>query len=333
MTDKGAKSIIYIKYWLCASAFMVFAMAVIGAITRLTESGLSMVEWRPLVGAVPPLNDTEWNRVFDLYKQTPEYIKTNAGMALDEFKNIFFWEWFHRLWGRLIGLVYAVPLLVFWVRGMVPKSLKLSLLGLLIMGGMQGVIGYIMVLSGFIDNPSVSHYRLSLHLVIAFIIFGWLMWLVYRLSPSLQPTVPSEGQRRHGWIALVFLTITVVWGAFVAGTDAGLIYNEWPHMGQGRIVPSDMWFLSPAWLNPLENAAAIQFTHRWVAAITLVLIVTFAWRVKSMTLGGMVTIQFFLGIATLLSQVAIPMAALHQAGAFIVCALLLRDIYKLRIIK
>ena len=330
MTDKGAKSIIYIKYWLCVCAFMVFAMAVIGAITRLTESGLSMVEWRPLMGALPPLNDAEWMRVFDLYRETPEYIKTNAGMSLDEFKNIFFWEWFHRVWGRMIGIVYAIPLLVFWVRGMVPQGLKIPLAGLLVLGGMQGVVGYIMVLSGFIDNPSVSHYRLSLHLSIAFAIFAGLMWLIYRLSPSIKPYASTFCQRRHGWVAFAFLCVTVIWGAFVAGMDAGLIYNEWPHMGQGRIIPSDMWFLSPSWLNPFENAAAIQFTHRWIAAITFILVGTFAWRVQSWALGGMIGVQFALGIATLLSQVAIPLAAMHQAGAFILCALLLFDIYRIR---
>jgi cytochrome c oxidase assembly protein subunit 15 len=314
MTDKGAKSIIYIKRWLCVSAFMVFSMAIIGAITRLTESGLSMVEWRPLVGTIPPLSEAEWIRVFDLYRETPEYIKTNAGMSLDEFKNIFFWEWFHRVWGRMIGLVYAVPLIIFWVRGMIPQNLKLPLFGLLVLGGMQGVIGYIMVLSGFVDNPSVSHYRLSLHLTIAFIIFGCLMWLIYRLSPSITPQESTFCQRRHGWVALAFLTITV----------------EWPNMGQGRIVPSDMWFLSPIWLNPFENAAAIQFTHRWIAVITLVLVATFAWRIRSFATGGMVFIQFVLGIATLLSMVAIPVAAMHQAGAFILCALLLKDIYRIR---
>lgn len=156
------------------------------------------------------------------------------------------------------------------------------------------------------------------------------MWLIYRLSPSITPQESTFCQRRHGWVALAFLTITVIWGAFVAGMDAGLIYNEWPNMGQGRIVPSDMWFLSPIWLNPFENAAAIQFTHRWIAVITLVLVATFAWRIRSFATGGMVFIQFVLGIATLLSMVAIPVAAMHQAGAFILCALLLKDIYRIR---
>jgi cytochrome c oxidase assembly protein subunit 15 len=324
------KNTLYIRRWLCISAFMVFAMAVIGAVTRLTESGLSMVEWRPFIGAIPPLNDAEWNRVFDLYKQTPEYIKINHGMGLDEFKNIFFWEWFHRLWGRMIGIIYAVPLAVFWVRGMIPAGYKKSLIGLLILGGVQGVMGYVMVLSGFADAPTVSHYRLAAHLSIAFVIFGWMVWLIHRLSSAGDDKPSTFCRRRHGWVALAMLSVTVIWGAFVAGMDAGLIYNEWPHMGAGRLVPEDMWFLSPTWLNPFENAAAVQFTHRWLAALTLVMVAAFAWRVRAIALGGMVFLQFGLGLATLLTQVAIPIAAMHQAGAFILCALLLGEIYKIR---
>ena len=330
MTDKENKSIIYIRRWLCVSAFMVFAMAVIGAITRLTESGLSIVEWRPLIGALPPLNEAEWLRVFDLYKQTPEYVKINDGMSLDAFKNIFFWEWFHRLWGRTIGLVYALPLLVFWVKNMIPSGFKKPLFALLILGGMQGVMGYVMVLSGFVNEPTVSHYRLAAHLLLAFVIFGWIMWLAYRLSPSIKTIAATASMRIHGCCALGLLTLTVIWGAFVAGMDAGLIYNEWPHMGKGRLVPSDMWFLSPAWMNVIENAAAVQFTHRWIAAATFITIASFAWRVRSPALGGIVLLQFGLGIATLLSQVHIHTAAMHQAGAFILCALLLGNIYRIR---
>jgi cytochrome c oxidase assembly protein subunit 15 len=200
---------------------------------------------------------------------------------------------------------------------------------------MQGVMGYIMVLSGLQDNPAVSHYKLAAHLSLAFMIFGYIMWMIYRLTPSLNRHESTFCQRRHGWVSLALLAVTVIWGAFVAGMDAGLIYNTWPHMGtdaQGlaRIVPTDMWFLSPAWLNPFENAAAVQFTHRWIAALTLIMIATFAWRVRSIALGGMVFAQFGLGIATLLSQVWIPIAAMHQAGAFILLALLLVEIYKMK---
>lgn len=330
MTDKHSKSIFYVRTWLGVSAFMVFAMAVIGAITRLTESGLSMVEWRPLIGAIPPLSADEWNRVFALYQQTPEYQKINSGMSVDEFKGIFFWEWFHRLWGRLIGLVYGVPLLIFWIRGMIPSNMKAPLFGLLVLGGLQGVVGYIMVLSGFIDNPSVSHYRLALHLMLAWAVYVGLIWCYLRIGPNVTMQSSTHCQRRHGWFAMAFLAVTIIWGAFVAGMDAGLIYNEWPHMGQGRIVPSEMWFLSPVIANLVENAAGIQFIHRWIAALTLVLITSFAWRVKDFWLGGMVFVQFGLGLMTLLSQVAIPLAAMHQAGAFVLTALLLNRIYRIR---
>lgn len=331
MTKTGDKSIIYIRRWIGFSAFMVFAMAVIGAITRLTESGLSMVEWRPLMGALPPLSEGEWNRVFALYQQSPQYQKINMGMELTEFKNIFFWEWLHRLWGRVIGIVYAVPMAFFWVKGMIPKGYKKHLIALLFLGGMQGVVGWIMVQSGLIDNPAVSHYRLAAHLMMAYIIFGWLMWLYYRLSPSPHHLVQAAGRglKYHGALAGLFLFVTVTWGAFVAGVDAGMVYNEWPHMGQGRFVPSDMWFLEPVWLNPFENAAAIQFTHRWIAIVTLCVIAGFAWRVRSHALGFMVFIQVGLGIATLLTQVSIPLAAMHQAGAFILFALLLDGMSKI----
>lgn len=156
-----------IRNWLYLNAILVFCMAIIGAITRLTESGLSIVEWQPISGAIPPLNAIEWNRVFELYQQTPEYKKINSGMSLEEFKTIFFWEWFHRLWGRIIGLIYALPLAYFWIKNYIPKGYKLPLFGLLVLGGLQAVIGYIMVLSGFVDRPDVSHYRLALHLSLA----------------------------------------------------------------------------------------------------------------------------------------------------------------------
>lgn len=308
---------------------MVFAMAIIGAVTRLTESGLSMVEWRPLIGALPPLSDAEWNRVFDLYRQTPEYRHINQGMTLGEFQQIFFWEWLHRLWGRLIGLVYAIPLAAFWVKGLIPEGYKKPLIGVLILGGLQGAMGWFMVMSGLIDRPSVSHYRLAAHLSLAFIIFACVMWLYYRLSPQIKRAEAIFCVRRHGWVALAFVACTIVWGAFVAGLDAGLIYNSFPYMGQGRLIPEDMWFLSPLWMNIFENAAAVQFAHRWLAIITMVVVGSFAWRVQSFALGGMVLVQVGLGITTLLLQVPITVATMHQAGAFLLLMLLLKDIYKI----
>lgn len=313
-----------IAYWLFSIAFMVLAMAVIGAITRLTESGLSMVEWKPLIGAIPPLNEAEWNRVFDLYKQTPEFQQKNSWMALADFKNIFFWEWFHRLWGRLIGVAYALPLIFFWVRGMVPQGYRLKLLGGLVLGGLQGVMGWYMVKSGLIDRPSVSHFRLAAHLSLAFLIFAYLIWIGFDfLGKSVQTA--SFCLRRYGWIALGFLCTTIVWGAFTAGLDGGLLYNEWPLMG-GRLIPMEITHAGAM----LNDPGGVQFVHRWLAATTAILILTFAWRTKSGPLAAMVFFQVALGMATLLSQVQIHTAAAHQAGAFILLGLMIRELYGLR---
>lgn len=312
-----------IRNWLYINAFMVFCMAVIGAVTRLTESGLSIVEWKPITGIVPPLNADEWNRVFALYRETPEYQKINAGMSLGEFKNIFFWEWFHRLWGRLIGLVYAVPLVFFWIKNWIPNGYKARLFGLLILGAMQGVMGYIMVLSGLVDQPSVSHYRLAAHLSLAFVIFACLLWVGFSLS-NIERRKSSFCIKRHGWVSLVLVAITIIWGAFMAGMDAGLVSSSWPHMYQGVMIPSDLFH------DFFNNAEAIHFTHRWLAFITVIGVASFAWRVQSWGLGMMVFVQFALGIATIMTHVHIHTAATHQAGAFIVTALLLRQLYRLR---
>jgi cytochrome c oxidase assembly protein subunit 15 len=321
------RNTILVSNWLYFTAFMVFCMAIIGAITRLTESGLSMVEWRPLIGAIPPLNAAEWDRVFQLYRDTPEYQKINTGMSLDEFKNIFFWEWFHRVWGRLIGLVYALPLAYFWIRKMIPAGYKKPLLGLLVLGGCQAVMGYIMVLSGLADRPAVSHYKLAAHLSLAFVIFGYLIWTAMALNPP-KPEPTTFCKRRHGWSAMAILAVTIIWGAFMAGKDAGLVSSSWPHMYDGVMIPNEFRDLS--FYSFMNNEAIIHFTHRWIAVLALVMIATFAWRVQSFPIGGMVFIQFALGIMTVMSYVAIPMAAMHQGGAFILTALLLRELYKIR---
>lgn len=306
------------------TAFMVFAMAVIGAITRLTESGLSMVEWRPLIGAIPPISEAEWNRVFDLYKQIPEYQQVNSWMELSDFKRIFFWEWFHRLWGRLIGLVYALPLFYFLMRKQIPSGYKKRLFFLLFLGAMQGVMGWYMVRSGLSDLTSVSHYRLAAHLFLAVIVFACLMWTVFDLKYGRAIwRWDNFCIKRHGVISFAFLSITIIWGAFVAGMDGGLVYNTWPMMGDG-IIPNDTigqgaFYNDPVWA---------QFFHRWVAIATGFVVLTYAIRVKSHALGHMLFLQIALGVATLLSQVMIPLAAFHQAGAFILVALLLKEQHK-----
>lgn len=313
-----------IAIWLFTIAFMVLTMAVIGAITRLTESGLSIAEWKPLIGAIPPMSEAEWHRVFDLYKQTPEFIQKNSWMVLADFKTIFFWEWLHRLWGRLIGLAYALPLLFFWVRGMIPAGYKAKLVIGLLLGGAQGVMGWYMVKSGLIDRPSVSHFRLAAHLGLAFFIFAYLIWV--GLSIAGKPVqAASFCIRRHGWISLLLVALTICWGAFTAGLDGGMLYNEWPLMG-GHLVPIEITHAGAL----LNDPAGVQFVHRWLALFTAVVVLSFAWRTKNGPLAGMVFIQVALGMATLLSQVEIHTAAAHQAGAFIVLGLLIHNLYTQR---
>ena len=310
-----------VSNWLFITAFFVFCMAVIGAITRLTESGLSMVEWRPLIGTIPPLSHDEWIRVFELYKQTPEYQKEHFWMELNDFKTIFFWEWFHRFWGRLIGIIYALPLALFWIKGMIPDGFKPRFIGLLFLGGSQAVMGWYMVESGLVDIPSVSHYRLAAHLSLAFIIFAALIWVAFEVRNPHKQWVKSP--HIIFYPTLVLFSLTIIWGAYVAGLDAGLVYNTWPKMGQ-TMIPAESFTISKIITDPVW----VQFTHRWIAIITALLFILYGWIAKAPLLIVAILLQVGLGIATLLSQVWIPLAALHQAGAFIVLFALLLAVYK-----
>ncbi len=301
-----------VQNWLFFCAFMVFTMAVIGAITRLTESGLSMVEWRPLIGTLPPLSQAEWERVFALYQETPEFQKKNSWMGIEDFKYIFFWEWFHRFWGRMIGLVYALPLAYFWIRNQIPQGYKPGLLLALLLGAAQGVMGWYMVVSGLADRPSVSHFRLAAHLGLAFVIFGYLLWMAFDLRGHAAKET-SFCLKRHGWVTMAALSITIIWGAFVAGLDGGMVYNTWPLMN-GHLIPPEAMSFTALYNDP----AAVQFVHRWIAILAALIALSFAWRIKSHALAHSVFLQVALGLATLLTQVSIPLAALHQAGGFIV---------------
>jgi cytochrome c oxidase assembly protein subunit 15 len=314
-----------IQNWLFFTAAMVFAMAVIGAITRLTESGLSMVEWKPLIGAIPPLNEAEWNRVFDLYQQTPEFQHKNSWMGLEDFKNIFFWEWFHRLWGRLIGLVFALPLLWFWIKKQIPQGYGLKFLGLLALGGSQGALGWYMVKSGLIDRPDVSHFRLAAHLGLALFIYVLLLWCAFDFFPRKVDASPSTFcQKRHGWVAFAFIATTILWGAFVAGLDGGMLYNTWPKMDTYWIPPEVTGLFAI-----LHDPGAVQFFHRTIAIVTMAVVLSFGWRMKNFPLMLMVFFQVGLGIATVLTQVVIPIAALHQAGALILLGLMVKQMHAL----
>lgn len=316
-----------IAIWLLIIVFMVTGQAVIGAVTRLTESGLSITYWQPIKGAVYPSDDKAWNAEFDAYKTSPQYKQVNAGMDLSEFKTIFFWEWFHRNWARLIGLVYALPLLFFWLKNYIPTDYKPKLLGLLALGAAQGVMGWLMVASGLVDNPAVSHYRLAAHLLLAVII------AVIALKLSLQLLhkyydIPRS-LRAHGRATLGMVLLTITYGAFVAGLDAGLIYNEFPSMGAG-LFPSEGLSMSPLWSNVFENHAFVQFIHRWLGIITGIMALAFAIRglkksaqkAPFIAVLIMAVIQPILGITTLLTNVHLHVATTHQLGAFILVLVL-----------
>jgi len=330
-----------IATWLFVSAAAVFAMICIGGITRLTESGLSMVEWRPLIGILPPMNEDEWQRIFALYQQTPEYRLVNYAMDLTAFQTIFWWEYIHRVWGRLIGVIFAVPFLLFFLKGWLTPRLTVRLFGLLVLGGLQGLIGWWMVKSGLADRPDVSQYRLAVHLVMALLILAALFYLA--LSLLIPPSRRVRVRRSlfgHAWLAVAAILVTIVSGAFVAGTGAGQIYNSFPLMG-GRLVPAEYAHLAPFWLNWFENPAAIQFNHRVFASGTFVLVLALWWRCRQARINraGLVAVtvlmavaclQVALGIVTLLTVVPIPLAATHQAVAALLLLSALGTAFTLR---
>lgn len=299
---------------------MIFAMVVIGGVTRLTESGLSITEWKPVSGALPPLSDEAWQDAFAKYREIPEYRERNAGMTLAEFKNIYWWEFIHRLWGRLIGVVYAVPLLWFVLRGQVRGALAWKLGGIFVLGGLQGVLGWYMVQSGLVDRIDVSQYRLTAHLGLALLIYAATLWTALDLLRPGGAATPF-GRAALALSALAFLTMLA--GGFVAGLDAGMTYNTFPLM-DGRLVPAGYFDETPWWLNLFENVAAVQFNHRLLGIATLVAAIALAVagrssapRTRSLALatGFMALLQVVLGVATLLLVVPIPLAAAHQAGA------------------
>ncbi|WP_282604263.1 COX15/CtaA family protein [Pelagibius sp. Alg239-R121] len=329
--------------WLLVCCAMILAMAVIGAITRLTESGLSIMEWAPVMGALPPLSDAEWQRVFGLYRQIPEYQQVNAGMSLEEFKTIFWWEFIHRLWGRLIGVVFAVPFFWFLLRGQLKRSLIPHLVVMFLLGGLQGGLGWYMVASGFADRTDVSQYRLTAHLLLAIAIYAYILWVAFGLllpRPPASPAVNLAGLRRSVIGLICLITVTIASGGFVAGLNAGLIYNTFPLM-DGDWIPDDYAAISPFLLNFFENIAAVQFNHRVlaVASACAVLLLWFwsrrmalsdaAQGAFSLLLAG-VAVQVALGISTLILVVPIWLGALHQAGAILLLSLAFWVLHHLR---
>lgn len=327
--DSRARPDLIIR-WLVVVAFMVFAMVVIGGITRLTESGLSITEWKPVSGALPPLSHAAWVDAFEKYQQIPEYKEINgpAGMTLSDFKFIFFWEWAHRLLGRLIGVAFALPYLWFWARKQIPAGYKLRLFALLMLGGLQGAIGWWMVASGLTERTDVSHYRLATHLLAALFILGGIVWTALDLK-LLQRNPNAKPARLTSFsiaiLAALFLQLLL--GAWVAGLNAGYVSNTWPLMND-RLFPDGV-DASKGWIFAAINDPFLtHFIHRWWAWVVVLALVLMARRVKkagvrpaSVAIHCAIGLQILLGIATVLSGMNIALAVLHQAvGASVVAA-------------
>ncbi|MBF0562365.1 MAG: COX15/CtaA family protein [Alphaproteobacteria bacterium] len=322
-----------IGVWLLVCCAAVFTMVVLGGVTRLTRSGLSMVEWQPL-SILPPLNTAQWQETFAKYQQFPEYHLRNAGMTLAEFKGIFWLEYIHRLWGRTIGLIFFVPFAWFVVRRAIDRPLGLRLAGIFLLGGMQGLMGWLMVKSGLVDRPEVSQYRLTAHLALAVLVYGAMLWVGLDLLAPRQPrsgAAAVDGLRR-GALALVGLVfLTMMSGGFVAGLKAGLGYNTFPLMN-GEFIPDGVMAMTPVLVNFFENPATVQFDHRMLAETTGILIIAmWLWRRRAAPAGRvrlaldafgiMAVVQLGLGIATLLLVVPVGLAATHQAGALVLLTL------------
>ena len=332
----------HIAGWLLAVCALVFAMVVLGGVTRLTHSGLSIVEWKPLVGTIPPLSHADWLELFEKYKLTPEYRHINTGMDLAGFQGIFWLEYFHRLLGRAIGLVFLVPFLYFLVRKQIERPLVPKLVTMFVLGGLQGLMGWLMVASGLIDLPRVSPYRLTAHLGLAVLIYGYILWVALGLLwPKL--AVADSAARRlrgHGWGVTSLIVITILAGGFVAGTRAGFAFNDWPFM-HGKLIPDGLYAMSPLWADFFENIATVQFHHRLLAYLLVLMIPAWWWMSRRQPLDGTtrllfhllllaLVVQVLLGIATLLYIVPLALAAAHQAGAMLLLTLALVLNHRLR---
>jgi heme a synthase len=317
-----------VRIWLLIVAALVVATLIVGGATRLTESGLSIVEWKPVTGVMPPLTEAQWAAEFDKYKQIPQYREVNRGMSLPEFKTIFWWEWGHRLLGRVIGAAFLIPFLFFLWRGYIGRELRGPLFGLFALGAIQGAVGWWMVSSGLTERVSVSQYRLAFHMTLACVIYAAIVWIVARLKPADAVAVPAR-LRICAMVLVALVLLQIYLGALVAGLDAGLVYNTWPHM-DGALIPSAerLWFETPLWRNFFENALTVQFNHRMLAYAILLFALWFSFdlsrcvrdrmaRAYATTLVLLMVIQAMAGIATLLFAVPIGLALTHQALAIL----------------
>ncbi len=319
-----------IAIWLLVCCATIFGMIILGGVTRLTGSGLSMVEWAPIMGTLPPLNQTEWQDAFSLYQQFPEYQLKNFHMSVEDFKSIFWFEYGHRLLGRSIGMIFLLPFLFFLFKGKIEKNLTPKLIVMFVLGGLQGLMGWYMVKSGLVNDPHVSQYRLTVHLSLAIIIYAYMFWVALDL---LYPTINSSAKVANEKLAhraliisgIVF--VTILSGGFVAGTHAGFAFNTFPLM-DGRLIPVGLFDHSPLWRNFFENIVTVQFDHRVMASILFLTIPVFWWSVKNTEqeshiriglnlLLAALALQITLGISTLLLVVPVTIAAAHQAGAVI----------------
>ena len=333
----------HIAFWLIVLAIMIYCMVVLGGVTRLTGSGLSIVEWQPIMGAIPPLNESQWLKAFAQYQQSPQYQQVNQGMLLSEFKWIFAFEYAHRLLGRLIGIAFALPFLYFLFQHKIRRGLIPKLILLFLLGGLQGFIGWYMVQSGLINEPRVSQYRLALHLSMAILIYGVILWTAWSLlQPNPRQTWKHEmlSLRRFSLIVTTTVAIMIISGAFVAGTHAGKVFNTFPLM-DGQFIPTGMFALEPFYRNFFENLATVQFNHRLLAYL-LMLMIPGLWfyarrfslapqtRFASHVLLTVFILQLGLGIATLLNYVPIALGAAHQGGAVLLLTLTLYFNHSLR---
>ncbi|MFH1793849.1 MAG: COX15/CtaA family protein [Pseudomonadota bacterium] len=327
MRRRAAGSRRAVRIWLYIVLLVLFALFLVGGATRLTDSGLSITEWKPIHGVIPPLSETQWQEELEKYRQIPEYQQINKGMSLDEFKSIFWWEWAHRLLARGVGVVMALPLAFFWLTGRLESHLKPKLLGLLALGGFQGFVGWWMVSSGLSERVDVSQYRLATHLTLACIIFTAVMWVARGLAPHSQGPA-GQGTRRFAGVLALLVLFQIYLGALVAGLDAGMSYNTWPLM-DGSVVPGDLFVQQPWWINLFENPKTVQFMHRLgayvVLAAALVHAVT-AWRAlpgstharRALVLFGLILVQAGLGITALVLVVPFGWALVHHGFAIMV---------------
>jgi cytochrome c oxidase assembly protein subunit 15 len=329
----------HVIYWLLTGCVLIFIMVVVGGITRLTHSGLSISNYKLISGTIPPTNDTEWQEAFNLYKQYPEYQKLNSHFSIEDFKDIYFWEWLHRVLGRFIGIVFIIPFLFFLVTKQLSKSTIKKAGLLLIMGSFQGFLGWYMVKSGLVDRPDVSHYRLAAHLTTAFLTFAYTFWVALDLIfPN--PKDRDLKFRNLVRVGLIVLLLQIVYGAFVAGLDAGWIHNHWPMMNEGKFIHETVYIeQQPVYKNFVEGKSGVQFVHRTLAYI-VVIVVFLIWKksrylirtklqnkgIAALLIG--VSLQFLLGVLTLVLQVPVWLGVAHQIGAFLLLSTMVFTLHR-----